>query len=180
MQQKPPFEPLHPLDRADPPLAYGLSRVGLLWQKPDWLFLYWERGDQDLQEDPSVRVVIRLLFDSTEDIFDAQGRSALCVQDRTVSSAKGSCYVQVPFVGPRVQALLGVLSPQDVFYPVASSCFIQMPFGTIQDDAHSEACQQGVGSLAHPSQVDKVAGGSFFVHGSDAWIDWTKRQRGDT
>lgn len=120
---------------SDIPEKYGATCLRALPRDPQWMFLYWEIGDESLREAEvalgsnslkASTLMLRLL-----DVTDiGPGETGIVAQaDTEITPYANNWYLKVMQPGRIYVVEYGLLTPEDVFHVVATSNTVAMPSG---------------------------------------------------
>jgi len=112
------------------PRKYNENFIDCIAQDPNWLFVYWEIKDEDIEkvmeqvrtnyEGTSKRVLRLFPVDTDENISEG-------FSDLAISPNADNWYVKVPLAGKRYIVQCGELREDGTFFPMVESATISMP-----------------------------------------------------
>lgn len=124
----PSDEPLGMLDLEEPPEAYGVDEVEVMFRDPFTVFAYWEVTQPGLdaarahlgEEGRNARLVLRIF--TTE-----PGEEERYTRDINLEDLRGRRYIPAPSAGVRLRAAAGLVAPSGLFSPIAHSSRVRVP-----------------------------------------------------
>lgn len=106
------------------PEYYGITKVQVFVKDSEWIFVYWDFSQQDLQKfpfaDPTYRFVLRLLEVAPNGVTQE-------VDEIAISQVTTSWYVHIPKAGKKYKIQIGLRSGTGDFLVIAASNTVLTP-----------------------------------------------------